>query len=37
MPLGTTYFFHALAQFEHTSGAGKRIEIRPCNLTFVKQ
>jgi hypothetical protein len=37
MPLGTPYFFHALAQFEHTSGAGKRIEIRPCNLTFVKQ
>ena len=37
MPLGTSYFFHALAQFERTSGAGKRIEIRPCNLTFAKQ
>ena len=37
MPLGTPYFFHALAQFERTSGAGKRIEIRPCNLTFAKQ
>jgi len=37
MPLGTPYFFHALAHFEGTSGAGKRIEIRPCNLTFAKQ
>jgi TIR domain len=37
MPLGTSYFFHALARFERTSGAGKRIEIRPCNLTFAKQ
>jgi TIR domain len=37
MPLGTPYFFHALAHFERTSGAGKRIEIRPCNLTFAKQ
>lgn len=37
MPLGTSYFFHALAHFERTSGAGKRIEVRPCNLTFAKQ
>jgi hypothetical protein len=37
VPLGTPYFFHALAQFERTSGAGKRIEFRPCNPIFVKQ
>ena len=37
LPPGTPYFFHALAQFERTSGTGKRIEVRPCNLTFAKQ
>jgi hypothetical protein len=35
--LGTPYFFHVIAQFEHSRGTGKRIEFRPCNLTFVKQ
>ena len=34
---GTQYAFHALAQFERTSGSGKRIEGRPCGLSFVKQ
>jgi hypothetical protein len=36
-PVGTTYFFHVLAQFEQSRGSGKRVEFRPCNLTFVKQ
>jgi hypothetical protein len=36
-PSGTASDFHALAQFEHASGNGKRIEGRPCNLTFMKQ
>jgi class 3 adenylate cyclase len=35
--LGTPYFFHVIAQFEHSRGTGKRIEFRPCDLTFVKQ
>ena len=35
--VGTPYLYHVIAQFEHSRGAGKRIEVRPCNLTFVKQ
>jgi hypothetical protein len=35
--VGTPYFFHVIAQFEQARGTGKRIEFRPCNLTFVKQ
>ena len=35
--VGTPYFFHVIAQFEQSRGSGKRIEFRPCNLTFVKQ
>jgi class 3 adenylate cyclase len=35
--LGTPYFFHVIAQFEPSRGTGRRIEFRPCNLTFVKQ
>jgi class 3 adenylate cyclase len=35
--VGTSYFFHVIAQFEHSRGTGKRIEFRPCNLTFVRQ
>ena len=34
---GTPSDYHALAQFERTSGTGKRIEGRPCSLTFEKQ
>ena len=34
---GTPSDYHALAQFERTSGTGKRIEGRPCSLTFKKQ
>jgi hypothetical protein len=35
--VGTPYLYHVIAQFEHSRGTGKRIEFRPCNLTFVKQ
>jgi len=34
---GAQYAFHALAQFDRTSGSGKRIEGRPCSLIFEKQ
>src|SRR3984885_15136642 len=34
---GTPSDFHALAHFDHASGDGKRIEGRPCNLSFEKQ
>jgi hypothetical protein len=33
---GTPSDYHALAQFERTAGTGKRIEGRPCSLTFEK-
>jgi len=35
--VGTPYLYHVIAQFEPSRGTGKRIEVRPCNLTFVKQ
>jgi hypothetical protein len=34
---GTPSDFHALAHFDHASGNGKRIEGRPCSLTFEKE
>jgi class 3 adenylate cyclase len=34
---GTPSDYHALAQFERSGGTGKRIEGRPCSLTFEKQ
>lgn len=34
---GTPSDYHALAKFAHTSGTGKRIEGRHCNLAFAKQ
>jgi hypothetical protein len=34
---GTPSDFHALAHFDHAGGDGKRIEGRPCSLTFGKQ
>jgi TIR domain len=34
---GTPSDFHALAHFDQRSGNGKRIEGRPCSLTFMKQ
>ena len=33
---GTPSDFHALAHFDRSSGDGKRIEGRPCSLSFVK-
>ena len=34
---GTPSDYHALAQFDGTGGIGKRIEGRPCSLTFERQ
>lgn len=34
---GTTYAYHAAAQFEGSRGNGTRLELRPCNLRFAKQ
>jgi hypothetical protein len=36
-PVGAPYFFHVIAQFENSRGTGKRIEFRPCNLTFIRR
>jgi uncharacterized caspase-like protein len=33
---GTPYAYRANVQFEGSRGVGKRIEVRPCTLTFVK-
>jgi hypothetical protein len=35
--VGTPYLYHVIAQFDPARGTGRRIEVRPCNLTFVKQ
>ena len=34
---GTAYVYRATAHFEGTRGTGKRIDTRPCDLTFAKQ
>jgi hypothetical protein len=34
---GTVSPVYALARFDHASGAGSRVNLRPCTLTFVKQ
>jgi class 3 adenylate cyclase len=34
---GTVSPVYALARFDHASGTGSRINLRPCTLTFVKQ
>ena len=34
---GTVSPIYALARFDHASGTGSRINLRPCTLTFVKQ
>ena len=36
-PTGTEYFYHVAAQFQQASGTGKRVEGRPCDVTFVRQ
>jgi hypothetical protein len=33
---GTPINYHASAQFDARSGSGKRVEQRPCDLTFTK-
>ncbi len=37
MPRGTQYAFHALGRFTHTIGDGKRLEGRPCSLSFTRE
>jgi len=34
---GTPYSYTVNAQFSGSSGSGKRVELRPCTLTFVKR
>jgi len=34
---GTASDYYALAQFQHGNGTGKRLEGRPCSLTFERQ
>jgi hypothetical protein len=34
---GTQFFFHVLAQFDRANATGKRVEGRPCSVTFLKQ
>jgi hypothetical protein len=36
LPVGSQYFFHALAQFEGSGGSGTRVEGRSCTLNFSK-
>ena len=36
-PPGTQYVWHSSARFEGRQGSGKRTELRPCDLSFVKQ
>jgi hypothetical protein len=35
-PVGTQYGYHIEANFMDTSGTGKRVEGRPCSVTFTK-
>jgi class 3 adenylate cyclase len=34
---GTPFGYHVAARFEGSSGTGKRLELRPCDMRFVKQ
>jgi hypothetical protein len=34
---GSPYAYHVAAHFDGASGTGKRLEVRPCDLRFVKQ
>jgi class 3 adenylate cyclase len=34
---GTPYAYHVAAQFEGSRGSGRRLQLRACALTFVKQ
>ena len=34
---GIPYAYQVAAQFDGTHGSGRRLQLRPCNLTFVRQ
>lgn len=36
-PKGTQYGYHVAATFQDASGTGKRVEGRPCELTFSRR
>jgi class 3 adenylate cyclase len=37
LPRGSAYAYHATARFEGSRGTGRRVELRPCDLTFDRQ
>jgi hypothetical protein len=37
VPEGHAYGYHVTAQFEGSHGHGKRTEVRPCDVDFVRQ
>lgn len=37
VPQGLPYGYQVAARFEGTRGTGRRMQVRPCDLTFVKQ
>jgi hypothetical protein len=37
VPPGTNFSYHITSRFEDSSGVGNRVELRPCNFTFVKK
>ena len=36
-PAGTAYGYHIVGKFSDKEGTGKRVEGRPCQVTFVKK
>jgi hypothetical protein len=36
-PAGTEYSYHIVGKFSDKEGTGKRVEGRPCDVTFVKK
>lgn len=36
-PAGTAYGYHVVGKFSDKEGTGKRVEGRPCDVTFVKK
>jgi hypothetical protein len=36
-PVGTEYGYHIQAKFSEESGTGKRVEGRPCSVTFTRK
>jgi hypothetical protein len=36
-PRGFHYSYHVDAQFQEKAGAGRRVENRPCDITFIKR